>query len=278
MGHLALGLFLAWLLDAVQFNVAVLNYQSIYNGFGAIDSIRKRRALAPMAYRVLVPWLVGWIEDEGRRLWAYEGVKVALMGAGLGAISWQFGPVAALIAAVLWVPTFRFDYWDVYAEFLALALTLTGRLPLALLGGAVGALSKETCGIIPFLYYSLTRDALGASFVALACWGSFVVVRARVGYKRMYCDRVMLRQNWEDLKKLREGWFLSPAFISCAITLTALVCFVTGNVRGDWVVPVLLVAGWVCGRIVEPRIFLSVTIWIAPVVARLLCYRGLGWE
>lgn len=266
-------LLVAWLLDLAQFSIARANYSSKYNGFGVLRAVRERKALAPMAYRVLVPLLVGWIEDDTRRLWAYEGVKLALMGAGLAVYAGQFGTVAGLVAAVLWVATFRFDYWDVYVEFLAFALVLAGGLPWALLGAFLGALSKETTGTMPVLYLSLTGDALGACWVALVSWGTLLVVRARVGYRPMYCKRLMLRQNWEDLLALREGWFLSPALVSVVWTVGALWAAWAGGVGAPWMVPVLLVAGWTMGRIVEPRVFLSTSIWIAGALS-----RGIAWR
>ena len=270
MGIKATWIFVAWLLDVAQFQIAADNYSSLYNGFGAIDSIRAKKAAAPMAYRVLLPWLVGWITPPGWRLVAYELVKIGLMATALGLYANMCGTMAALVMGVLWVSTFRFDYWDVYVEVLAFVLCLTTSLPLALLGAFLGALSKETAGILPILYLTLTGDWLGAFWVALVCWGTLLLVRAYTGYRPMYCSRLMIRQNWKDLLALKDGWILSPQFVSLVWIVGGLWATFAPNVPGGWIVPVLLVAGGTMGRIVEPRIFLSTSIWIAAAIAQWL--------
>lgn len=268
MGTVLVWLFVAWLLDGAQFMVTHRNYKAIYNGFGAIESTRAKKALAPMAYRVLVPWLVGWIEDDTARLWAYEAVKVLLMAGCLTVCASLYGPLAALLMGCLWCSTFLFDYWDNYAEMLGLLLALTGNVYLACLGGVIAALSRETAGIIPFIFWSVA--GFPSPWVFVATWGTILGVKMRIGHRKMYCPRFTIKHNWGALRSLREGWFLSMPFISVVWTLLALVSWRIGVVPAAWAVLVILVACWTMGGITEPRIFRATAIWIAPMLSRLI--------
>jgi len=80
---------IAWVIERVQLKIGGQWYGSPFNGYGAIDGTVDKTALAPMRYRVLVPWLVVLVERifprvKAHRLTAlYEPLKIVLIAAAL---------------------------------------------------------------------------------------------------------------------------------------------------------------------------------------------------
>jgi len=261
-------LLFALLIDRVQYIVAARNYRSTYSGLGAVDSVLARKALAPMAYRVLVPWLV-WLGErvvpaETRKVVLYEPLKIALLWACLWAASWVLGETAALVLGLLWLATLLFDYWDWAVETLALILALSGALPAALVGAALLALSRETAPLVAVTYGFATGDWRGAALVLALALALMALVRLWAGRKKLYCERWMWRRNWRELKAAMR---VQPVYLNnmaMTVLVTVLTLWAVAQGLPAWPVPLaLLAAGWSMAVAAETRVFAGCLIWVA---------------
>lgn len=269
-------LLLGWAFERAALIISAPNYESPFNGFGAIDSILKGKAKAPMAYRVLVPWLVGLLEKTGmERIAIYQPAKVILNAAAFFLIYKVFGLVPALIAVILLLLTVKFDYWDWQAEIIGVMAALTGNLPVAIAGGVIHGLSKETAPLVPLAYLITTGDVLGTLAVLVATAVALALPRLIYGDKPMYCKRIQAPYNLELFQQFtnpgmwRWGqWYHTDIFIALAITGGAAASVA---IRGspDGLIPAaILAAGWTMAKADETRVFALAMPWIASVLVR----------
>lgn len=275
MTALSLSLWLATAiaLDKAQLVVCAPSYGNRYCGMGTIDGVLARDIEAPMAYRVLVPWLVGLVERiaptmKRHRLSVYEALKIALMALCLTSIAYAVGPITALVFASLLPITFRFDYWDWAVEAGALALAIGGHLQAAVFGGIALALSRETAPLVALTYLLSTRDWYGTALIATATALTMLFVHLRQGQHKLYCDRFMWKRNLNDLRQLLclSPWFLSSPFLSVGVTVLAVAAL--PFVGPTWPIPLALLAlGWTMGIAGETRIFTGCLVWVSMGLA-----------
>lgn len=264
-------LLIAVALDRAQLKIGASTYGSAYCGIGCVDAVNQRQALSPMAYRVLIPWLIGLAERlapalKAHRLPAlYEPMKIGLLALTLASIETAAGRTAALVVAALLPMTFYFDYWDWAAEMAGFALALTGHFEYALVGAVMVALSRETAPLVAVIYALITREWVQALIVfGVTGWIMFAM-RCRVGYRPLYCERWMWRVNWSDLQQimLNRPVYLGEMAMSLLITALAVGVVLAGRAGAAWPVPlVLLVMGWTMARAPETRVFAACLIWI----------------
>lgn len=270
-----LALVCGWALERAQMIIAAPNYGAPHNGYGAIDLTNHREAKAPMAYRVLVPWIVAILEPLFQnklvtRLGIYQAAKVLLNAFALWSVGSAFGAPAALLTGLLILVTIKFDYWSWAPEMAGIALGMSGVLPLATAGGLLAGLSKETALLVPVAYWLKTGDMPGSLIVMLGVVGSSVGVKLYVGKRPLYCERWQIRYNLGLFKQFkarefwRQGqWYHQDIFIACAITLTALAAAVA-RPEPDQLVPLALIAaGWAMAKADETRIFAAALPWVA---------------
>jgi len=266
-------LLLAICCDRMQLYIASRNYGSTYNGIGAIDSVLARTAAAPMAYRVLVPWLVGLAERiypplrKHRFMGVYEPLKIALMALTFWACSLAIGTPGALLVAVMLQATYQFDYWSFAPEMTGLALALTGNPMLACAGAVMAALSKpETSPLVAVTYLLVTWDWLGAATVGVCVIVPWALVRLWAGNHKLYCARWTWRKNVAAIRgmmKLRPP-YMSNMAMSLGITALTLWVVIMGQAGSAWPVPlVMLGASWTMALCTETRVLAPCLIWIA---------------
>ncbi|MCK9600780.1 MAG: hypothetical protein M0R06_17195 [Sphaerochaeta sp.] len=265
-------LLLAVLLDRVQFKLCAKSYGNLYCGYGTIDSVNNRTALSPMAYRVLVPWLIASVEAwrpslKTQRLPAlYEPLKIGLMALMLYSVDLALGREGTLLFCVLLGVTFYFDYFDFAPEVMALALALTGDVRLALLGGLFAALARETAPLGALTYILVTGDVGRGLQVFAAICAILLAVRLWVGHKKLYCERVLWRVNIQDVHKLfvNRPFYLSEISMSLLASALTLYAIVSGHAGAAWPVPLLLLGlGWTLARASETRVFSGCLLWVA---------------
>lgn len=270
-------MFLLWLLiaaclDRAQLQIGAFSYESPFNGLGTVDLVNARNAKAPMAYRVLVPWLIGGLERlcpslRPYRVTVYEGFKIVSLALAMAACERILGMTGALLVAALLPVTFGFDYWCWAIELLAFALALSGSLQLTLLAAIALALSRETAPLVPLTYLLVTQDWRGTLVIGLATGLTLLGVRLYVGQRPLYCDRVMMRRNWQELKQFTlNGHPKLVDYSAYAVLLSGLtlVLVVSGRAGSAWLVPLLILAlGWTLGIARETRIFTPCLLWIA---------------
>lgn len=263
-------LLIALALDKAQLIIAQPGYGSPYCGIGTIDGVLQRRTHAPMAYRVLVPWLIGLVERvypraRRQRLSVYETFKIVLMGLALWAVASATNDRTAFIVAALLPMTFSFDYWDYAVEIGALAMAVGGNMPGALIGGVLLALSRETAPLVPAAYLLATGDAPGTFVVATGTALTMLGVRLWAGRHELYCDRWMIKRNLTELRAaLRcSPPFMGNAFLSVLLCAIVLALAVLGRLGPTWPIPLAIVAlGWAWGISYETRIFSACLLWI----------------
>src|SRR5690606_16529529 len=138
--ELLFALLIGLCFDRAQMGISLANYDSLFNGFGAIDLTVKKNIKAPMAYRVLVPFLVIWIEkilktDVKYRMFIYQAIKAFFVVLAAWSVIHVFGIMVALITFIILLATVQYDYWDWPIELAAVVLAAGGLFVPALLVG-----------------------------------------------------------------------------------------------------------------------------------------------
>jgi hypothetical protein len=264
-----LALVLGWAFERAVMVITAPNYGSLYNGFGAIDLTVSRQTKAPMAYRVLVPWLVVGIEKllrskEDQRIVVYQTIKILLNALAFWCLASGFGLSAALITIALLLVTVKFDYWSYLPELAAVGAAMSGNLVITLPVAILAGMSKETAPVIPVAYYLATSDWKGALATAAAVVLTMAAVRLFVGQRALYCERWMWKYNLQlfiDFFKWKP-FYHSDVFIASAITV-ACVPLLAMRPAG-WPVPwAILLAGWTMAKADETRVFSACLPWVA---------------
>lgn len=274
-------LLLAYAFERAHMIIAAPNYGSAYNGLGAIELTARRANKAPMAYRVLMPWLVVGTEKLlraplTRRLDIYQAWKVVLTGLAFWAVALAWSVPVALATAVLMLLLIQYDYWSYAPELAGIALAMTGVPGLAIPGAILFGLSRETAPITGLLYYLVTGDVWGTAGVTAAAVGTLALVRMRVGKRESYTGLFKLLENGRRLVKrdpqtgklilfLYQPLIYSSDFISLLVTAAALAAVVSGAPGGAGVL-VLLAACWGMALSDETRVFTPVMPWIAALI------------
>lgn len=276
MNNILLWLFISFALIIVELHLTAKQIGNHFCGFGAIDGVNQKTALAPMAYRVLFPWIIGSIEKlipgvKSYRLTIYMFMKFLVCFYALLICDYALGTDKALLVAALIPVTFMFDYWDNYIELAAFASALSGNWYLTYVNILLLGFSRETAPLIGLAYLLKTGDFVsGITFIAIGYMWNFTV-RQAVGYKKLYCERIMLRRNWNELKLAlslsledHNPLMMDYSLFSVLLTITAIILAITGNLGQLWPIPlIILVLGWVCGIAREVRIFTPVFLFIA---------------
>lgn len=273
MSAVVVSLFLGWALERAQMIVCANNYGSPFNGFGCVEQVNKKNAAAPMAYRVLVPWLIAVVEKlfpkvRGKRIVVYQVIKVVLNGFAIWSVWQAWGFETALLTCFLLVLTFRFDYWDWTLEIAGISLAMTGNLTLAVVGVFLHGLSRDTAVLVGAAFFLKTGDIYASLILCSLAALIWVSLRAIIGERPLYCKRWMIFENIGLIKGIMEWdlFFHAEPVISTAITaltLAAAMFFPVG-----WVIPVIiLIAGWTMGKADESRVFCAALPWAAAWLA-----------
>lgn len=270
---LMFAVFMGWVLERAQFVMCAGNYGTIYNGVGAVEQTIKRTAMAPMAYRTLVPWMIWLIERLGvqdlYRYFVYQVIKWAVNSLAIYCVALAFGWPAAVVTMVLLLLTFRYDYWDWSVEMAAICAGMSGNLPLTMVLAGLHGLSRETALLTPVAYYLATGDWRGAVYVGCAAVGALLLVRFAVGKRPLYCKRFMWRENLKAITEIFKWYpfFHGDTLISIVITILSILSIL--SMPTGWpIVLVILAAGWMMGKSDEARIFSAALPWVAAWIVR----------
>lgn len=268
-----------WLIVALALERASLmltahSYRSRFTaGYGSLATTSNREALAPIAYRVLVPWIVMGMEAlfprlKGHRLPAlYEPLRIGLIALALTVAEQAIGTRGALIVAALLPATFLFDYWDWTVELLALAAALTGNMQLTILcAGLLGLARPMTTPLVGITYGLVTHDPIGTALALIAGQLAVSAVRVYVGKRPMDYPWRMWRTNLQDVLNLfcNRPFYLSEIFLSMGLSLWVLLTVATGKAGAAWPVPLALTAAqWIMPRAAETRSMAACLLWVA---------------
>lgn len=265
-------LMVTWALSRVEMKLTAWNLRSLYNGYGAMESVVKLDAEAPMCYRVLVPIVHGWLMRvkglQAQRYLVYTLLKGALWLWALVMVEVAIGSRGTLVVAALIAATFHFEYWDAAVELGAIGAALTGKPELIVIGAALHGLSRPETLPLMALTAFLCGGWYAGAVASIMGGGLALAVRVRVGRRKLYCARWMLRQNLQDVRGL---WRNSPVHLSeiaAALVITVVVIMsVMTSATAAGIVPMMyLMVGWTMGRAAESRIFTPCLIWIGMVL------------
>lgn len=270
--HILLWVVVAIALDSAQLRLTAKEYDNQFSSYGSINNVIERIALAPMAYRVLIPWCIQLLEYIpgmiNHRIKVYELLKIGSMIFALTCVEYALGlPRALFIAAILPV-TFMHNYIDCYFELAAFASALSGNYDLTLVSCILLALERETAPLVPLTYFLVTGDTYNSLIILYFTCFIMLAVKRIIGYRPLYCERVMLRKNWLNLKEAFTKPvalpFLDYRILSVAISIMVLWCIGTGQIQTAPLLPlILIVFGFVFGLSHEIRIFIPVFLWLA---------------
>lgn len=278
-----LAFVLAWCIERAHMIMGAVNYGTIYNGFGAIESVNQRKTLAPMAYRVLVPWLIFVIElfyrnkEKARqhRITWYQGIKIVLTALALFGVMKAWSIPVAMLVTVMLALTFKHDYWDYATELIGIGFAMTGDLALAVPGAILHGLSRETVLLAPAAYLLRTGDWVGSLAVGLAAGIPLLIVRLVVGKRKLYCDRWMWKINLamlKDIPKWIPVWY-GDITISLGITAVVMLSIIFYYRNLTNLIPFgLTLAGWLMAKADEPRVFIGAFPWVASAVLQWCSY------
>lgn len=275
MANILLAILIGWAFDRVQMLITAPNYGSMFNGFGAIDLTYKKEIKAPMAYRVLVPMLVIGFEklfktDIKYRSIIYQNIKVFFVIVAAWSVIYVFGVVAALLTFTILLATIQYDYWDWPIELAAVVLAAGGHFFPALIVGVLYAFSRETAPIIGLIYFVATKDVERAFILTALIVSIMSSVRAVVGKRPLYCDRVMIKTNLNLFKNFLKWkpFAYSTLFTSVVITAGTVLSVVVNPEY--WYSLIFIGAGWVLAKADEPRIFSACVPFIAVMIGGLI--------
>ena len=269
---IGLWLLVALFLDRAQLQISAFSYDSPFNGLGTVDLINQKTIKAPMAYRVLLPWFIRGIEQvfprlERYRVTVYEVFKILFLTLALWACDYVLGIERALLIAALLPMTFAFDYWEWPLELMGYALALSGNIPLTCLGCLVVSLSRETAPLVPLTFILVSGNvSVGLQLFALT-FAVLLAVRLYIGKRPLYCDRIMLKRNWSELKLFAHNHHpLGLDYSAYAVLLSVLtgVVVLRGAAGAAGLIPLLILGlGWTMGVARETRIFAPCLLWVA---------------
>lgn len=268
-------LALAFAIDRVQLKLGERNYGSRFNGIGCIDDVNQRRAQAPMAYRVLYPWLIGLIEHiiprvrKHRLVALYEPLKVLSIALLMALMAQVLGATTALVFAILVAATFHYDYWDWPFEVMAIVAGMSGD-PLLTLGACLlAALSRETAILGALAYFCTTLDYYHAALLAIVVLCIQMAVRLYVGPQRKYWSDNMLLVNWNDIRELFDNhpFYFGEIAMAIIITLATIASIVSGLSGPAWPVAIaVILASWTLARVSETRVLASCLVFVALAI------------
>lgn len=249
-------------------SVMATNMRSPYNGLGAVAGTYNKTAQATMRYRVLVPWLIGWM-PRAIRTRAYVAIHATLIGASwLAAVS-VVGRDAGWILAFWWCMSFQYDYWDAWVEMLGICAILGGHPALTLVACIAWGMSRETAHIAP-LYALLAH---GAPLCAIAASASLLraLVRLWQGPADLYCPRWPWREvslpiirNWKT--DIRPRVYL--AVVWAAVALVPCFTHLPAPFESTkWALPFWVGSLYCFGVVDEPRVMLPTALWISAMMA-----------
>jgi hypothetical protein len=258
-------------------------FNSRLNGMGSIRSVVTGTALAPMQYRIAVPFLVKWTKS-------YLGVKFVLMVLS-SIVFWMLfnvlygglaGWVALFVLQIFYVLQSQFDYVEQYLELLCWSLVfiagIYGNIYLAVVITVIATLNRETSIYIPLVYYGLTGNMAYSLLVMVAMLLPVVFLRLVYGIRPNYLDvygfkliknKWHLRLNVMNLFQKKELHSILPSILIISMA-TMSVWYGLLPLRVN-IVAVLFSVIWLLrSRINEPRVGMPLMFFAVQPIIRWL--------
>lgn len=242
-------LFVAWVVCYADFKMTKHNFGAWCNGIGAMPDVLDGKAMAPMQYRVLVPWLckfvsrIGWVEKDGKfpLIQIYLRLKWLSIVATVTLAFIYFNLVgvnpylSVAVLALYFVLSSLYDYGETYFEcslfLLAFLVFISGPTwgLLALITiTALASLTKETAIFIPVI-----QGLYGEWLFAMVLFVTYVFVRGVLinlyGNKKRYCD-IIEKNNWRKYRASLDNGLpaiLNGYYMFLAIVVGVAYLFVT---------------------------------------------------
>jgi hypothetical protein len=193
------------------------NFGAQFNGIGCISDVLANRSLAPMQYRVLVPWICGLFgagEKSLPYLRPYIWLRWLSIPFAIGAAHLYFsqiqGPPPVLCTALLalfFVAAALYDYTDGYLEigFFALAFLVMGQqgigwILLLAVVSLLAVLNRETAVFIPVVCF-LDSFFMAGIVSLVACAAGYAIPRMIYGKHDRYCRFWLVGENIREMTR-----------------------------------------------------------------------------
>jgi len=245
-----ISLLIAWVLDYAQFRIVGFNYSCPFNGLGAIESVCAGTALAPMQYRVAVPWMFRGLRKLSpfADIPTYEVLKILMMAFGLFGVwllaSHVFAPLigwlSLFMTAIFYVGNFQFDYTEQYLELGLWALFIYALYPtnpiLAIIVVIIAVLNRETSILLPVMA-GLAGIWGMAILSSILIFMVMLLLRMYYGFKPSYLDEgvklggeTFRGKNHfpKNLREIKKGltWFMYPTWYTLLVIVSGIVSVV----------------------------------------------------
>lgn len=277
MGNIILSIVMGWALERVNIIINAMVPPALQNenaGYGAIEDTISRRTLAPACYRVLLPWIFGLykkIFPKSENIIVYQAIRTLMMMFMFWSIMQGWSPLVAGITGVILCLTIRYDYWDWPIELAGIALAMSGHFELAIIGGILSALSRETAPMVAGVYLLQSGDWYGSCILLGIIVLIMLSVRLYVGRRALHCKRIVLKTNWKGLQtmlKWRPFWN-ADTFIMFGLSLFGIATLFASSITGWFVVLLTLVTSWIFAKHDEARVLVTIVPFIAAFLARI---------
>lgn len=211
-------LLLSLVVIYADYRLTTHNWGSPWNGIGAIPGVLDGASMAPMQYRVLVPWicaLFGRGKTKTPYLGAYTRLRWVSIVLALAMSYIYFAAITELallctaLLALYFVAASLFDYTDGYLEIFFFAFAfwwfVSGYawwwlVPPCLIAG----INRETTFFIPVIWL-MSGDWAAFWMLLAASYLGYAIPRALYGQKKRYCSFLMIRENWQRIKTTHRG-------------------------------------------------------------------------
>lgn len=269
--NIALILIVAYVVAKAQHEISRPNIGARWNGFGALHDTYVKKSLSPMIYRILVPYLWSWtrnvVKNDAER---YGAIRFLLVVYMLLSVYIAVGFWSTIIFSILLIATFWFDYWDYAPEVAGVALCMTGDPWLAAIGIVLWGLSRETVLIAGPAFFLVAGDYYSSALLACLSLFTFLAVRKIQGHKPLYCERWMIRRNWELLFRPKYPGLFNAVWVTIATCVLSLAGAIIVGEPVGLIVPVFIVAGLTMAKIDETRVLAPCLIWVALLLEKML--------
>ena len=247
------------------------NWGALFNGVGCIPAVLKGESMAPMQYRVLVPWicaLFGEGDKKPKYLIPYLGLRWIAITAALGCAHWcYYGNIAhTTLLALFFIIAALFDYTDIYIEVALLAVFImslySGHWWLLMLVVLFGVLNRETALVMPFI--ALLSGQWGLTILlSIAALIGLLLPRAYYGRVDRYTELNMIPEN---IERIVQHYKDRPVpYVEYTLFFVLCVLMVIAYIVGDWT-PVSVATGLLFVALLIPTMWREIRVFAPSVM------------
>jgi hypothetical protein len=295
LGNLIYILFITWVVYYADFKMTKHNWGAVWNGIGAIPSVLGGTALAPMQYRVFVPWLCRFFGVDNMDKEGFYNLYMRIRGISIFCAEFaafiyfsilNINPyMGSALLSLFFIWAALYDYTDVYIELATFATAFciisngnTGLIYIALLFviTVIATLNRETAIFIPFTCFLIKGWEIAGIVSAVGFLLPYLYVRWKYGDKERYCKFFMLGENLKLIKstyKSNMPLLMNEYSHFFVLTIVFAVLYLSHGLMGD-LTPINISMGIMYVLLLIPsmwreiRVFTPVMLSLIPIILR----------